>query len=122
MAKSRTASASTLLTEIIIKGIQEKKGFEIVVIDLRNLPHAISDYFIVCHGTSRTQVEALAESVEKEVKLAIGTNPWHIEGFENSEWILLDYFDVVVHIFQETRRRFYNLEGLWADATVTQVP
>ncbi|HRY32436.1 MAG TPA: ribosome silencing factor [Bacteroidales bacterium] len=121
MAKSKAPSASGMLAEIIIRGIQEKKGLEIVSIDLRELKNAISEYFVICHGTSRTHVEALAESVEKEVKTAIGTNPWHAEGFENSEWILLDYADVVVHIFQESKRRFFNLEGLWADARQTTI-
>ena len=110
-----------MLAGIIIKGLQDKKGLDIVSIDLKNLKNAISDYFIVCHGTSSTHVETLADSVQKEVKLAVGSNPWHAEGFENSEWILLDYVDVVVHIFQEPRRRFYNLEGLWADAIVTEI-
>ena len=121
MAKSKTQSASSMLAGIIIKGLQEKKGLEIVSIDLKNLKNAISDYFIVCHGTSRPHVEALADSVQQEVKLAVGANPWHAEGFENSEWILLDFVDVVVHIFQEPRRRFYNLESLWADAEVTEI-
>jgi len=121
MAKSKNQAASTMLAGIIIKGLQDKKGLDIVSIDLKNLKNAISDYFIVCHGTSSTHVETLADSVQKEVKLAVGSNPWHAEGFENSEWILLDYVDVVVHIFQEPRRRFYNLEGLWADAIVTEI-
>ncbi|MHC1708308.1 MAG: ribosome silencing factor [Bacteroidales bacterium] len=121
MAKSKTQSASAMLAGIIIKGLQEKKGIEIVSIDFKNLKSAISDYFIVCHGTSRTHIETLADSVQREVKTAVGTNPWHAEGYENSEWILLDYVDVVVHIFQEPRRRFYNLEALWADAIVTEV-
>ncbi len=121
MAKSKNQSASAMLAEIIIRGLQEKKGLEIVRIDLKNLKNAISDFFIVCHGTSRPHVETLADSVQKEVKLAIGAIPWHAEGYENSEWILLDYVDVVVHIFQEPKRRFYNLESLWADAVVTEV-
>ncbi len=121
MVKKTTAAASGMLSEIIIKGLQEKKGVDIVSLDLRKLPHSISDYFILCHGTSRTHVHALAESVEKEVRQAVGVSPIHTEGLENSEWILLDYFDVVVHIFQENRRSFYNLEGLWADAVRSDI-
>lgn len=121
MAKTKNQSASAMLAGIIIKGLQDKKAIDIVSIDLKNIKNAISDYFIVCHGTSRTHVETLADAVQKEVKLAVGSNPWHAEGFENSEWILLDYVDVVVHIFQEPRRRFYNLEALWADAVVTEI-
>ncbi len=111
-----------MLTDIIIKGLQEKKGKSIKCIDLRSIKGAISDYFVICHGTSRTQVEALAKSVRNEVKSAVGVNPFHTEGVENAEWILLDYFDVVVHIFEESRRKFYNLEGLWADAEITALP
>jgi ribosome-associated protein len=122
MAKKKVKEVSSMLTEIIIKGLQEKKGKSIKCIDLRSIKGAISDYFIICHGTSRTQVEALAKSVRNEVKTAIGANPYHTEGTENAEWILLDYFDVVVHIFEESRRRFYNLEGLWADAEINNIP
>jgi len=85
------------------------------------LPNTITDYFIICHGTSRAQVEAIAESVQSEVKKAIGINAWHKEGYDNAEWILIDYFDVVVHIFIEEARNFYKLEKLWADAERTNV-
>ena len=119
MAKrKKKAETSDLLTEIIIKGIQEKKGKNIVSLNLKSIEYAVSDYFIVCHGTSNTQVSAIAESVEEEVRNAIGVKPWHREGLQNAEWILLDYVNVVVHVFQETTRNFYHIEQLWADAEI----
>jgi ribosome-associated protein len=122
MAKrKKKTDTSDFLSEIIIKGIQEKKGKNIVSLGLKNIEHAVTDYFIVCHGTSNTQVQAIAESVEEEVRKAIGVKPWHREGMQNSEWILLDYVDVVVHIFQENTRNFFQIEKLWADADVKEV-
>jgi len=109
-------SDSEILSETIVQAIQNKKGNDIVSLKLSKLPNAVSNYFILCHGTSKVQVEAIADSVEREVSKMGGGKPWHKEGFENAEWILLDYVDVVVHIFQEQTRTFYNLEDLWADA------
>jgi ribosome-associated protein len=105
----------------IVEGILDKKGFEIVDIDLSKIGNSICDNFIICHGTSRRQVEAIAESIEKSVKENTGEKPWHKEGYQNSEWILLDYVDVVVHVFNEQMRKFYNLEGLWADAQIKSI-
>jgi ribosome-associated protein len=118
MARPKKKTESELLSEIIIQGIAEKKGKDIVSIDLGTIKSSICDYFIVCHGTSRPHVEAIADSVEKEVRKAVGLKPLHKEGFQNSEWILLDYIDVVVHIFMEKTRDFYQLETLWADAEI----
>ena len=101
--------------------MQEKKGKDIVSLDLKSLHHAVTDYFIICHGTSDTHVKAIAESVEEEVRQATGLKAWHREGVQNSEWILLDYIDVVVHIFQENIRNFYQIEKLWADAGIKQI-
>jgi len=122
MSKKKTPDAASMLSEIIVKGLQEKKAKSICIVDLRDIKGAISDFFVICHGTSTTQVDALAKSVDREVKTVLGDNPWHAEGFENAEWILLDYIDVVVHIFEESRRTFYNLEALWADAVITRLP
>lgn len=105
----------------IIEGILEKKGHEIVDINLSALENSICDNFIICHGTSGRQVDAIAQSVEKTVKENTGEKPWHKEGYQNAEWILLDYIDVVVHIFNEQTRKFYNLEGLWADAKIKTI-
>jgi len=116
MAVKKNKSASEMLASIVIEGIFEKLGEDVVQMDLRKIRNAVADFFIVCHGKSRAQVEAIADSVQMEVKKAVGINVWKKEGFENAEWVLLDYVDVVVHIFQEENRRFYKLEELWADA------
>ncbi len=104
------------LVESVVRGMLEKKGNEVVVLNLVKLNSPICDYFAICHGSSRTQVLALADSVEAEVKKSTKLYPLRREGFSNAEWILLDFSDVVVHIFQEPIRKFYNIEGLWADA------
>ena len=116
-----TKEESAMLAEIAIKGMQEKKAKEIVCLDLRNINNAVSDFFVICHGDSNTQVDAIADSVEFEIKKAIGENPWHREGFENAEWILLDYVNVVIHVFQKPQRDFYRIEDLWADAKTAAI-
>ena len=110
-----------ILVESIIKGIEEKKGKNIQVFDLRSNDNAVCDYFVICNADSKTQVEAIAYSVEHEVKVATGESPWHGEGYGNAEWILVDYVDVVVHVFQTQVREFYRLESLWADAKITRI-
>jgi ribosome-associated protein len=117
--KKLVSNDSAALVEMIVKGIQEKQGKAIVSLQLGVLPNTVCEYFVICHGTSRTQVEAIADAVEHFVKTNLGQKVWHREGFENSEWLLLDYSDVVVHIFQEETRDFYRLEKLWADAVRT---
>lgn len=112
---------STTTAEAIIYGIQEKKGEGITSLDLRKIKSAVTDYFIVCHANSRTHVEAIARSVEDEVYKKLKISPWHKEGFENAEWILLDYITVVVHIFQKEKRLFYGIEKLWADAKISKI-
>ena len=114
--KDKFDSAS--FVNYIIEGIEEKKGQRIVCLDLSEFNIAICDYFVICHGTSRTHVGAIAESVETYVKKHTGGFPSRREGIANSEWVLLDYLDVVVHIFQEEVRDHYKLEELWADAPV----
>jgi ribosome-associated protein len=116
MVKRKKSETSGMLADIIVKGMQEKLGLDIVKLNLSGIPNSITDYFVICHGSSRSQVDAIADSVQFEVKKAIGAIASHKEGFENCEWILLDYFDVVVHIFQAEARSFYQLEKLWADA------
>ncbi len=111
-------SESEKLAKVIIEGILNKKGKDVVRLKLTELPNAVTDYFILCHGNSDTQVKAIADSVIDETLKDSGAKPWHKEGFENAEWILLDYVDVVVHIFKEDTRAFYNLEKLWADAEI----
>ena len=114
-------NASELLAEAISRGLQEKKGHDIVVMDLRPTGSSVADIFVICHGDSGTQVDALARSVEEEVGKQIGENPVYREGFENSEWILLDYISVVVHIFRREQRDFYGIERFWADAETKRI-
>jgi ribosome-associated protein len=116
MIKIKEQDQALILADAIIKGIQEKKGLDIVSLNLGKIQSTICDYFIICHGTSRTHVNAIAESVEEEVKKLTGAYPRRREGYSNGEWVLLDYSDVVVHVFQEPVRQFYGLENLWADA------
>jgi ribosome-associated protein len=113
--KSRKVETEQLVAEIV-NGLQEKKGKDIVSLDLRKIDTAVTDFFVLCTGDSNTHVNALAGSVEDEVRKAIKDKPWHIEGTSNGEWVLLDYVNVVVHIFQNQVREHYNIEGLWADA------
>jgi len=112
-------SESEILAGYVAKGMEDRKAKEIQVLDLREVNNGISDFFVVCHGTSRPQVEAIADGVRDLVGQQLGMKPWHAEGFENAEWILLDYVDVVVHIFKQESREFYQLEKLWADAKIT---
>jgi len=116
MVKNKIANQSTSLSEAIVHGIQEKKGNDIVRLDLRNLHSSVADFFVICHADSSTQVKAIADSIEKEVFTATGEDPVRKEGLQNAEWILLDYADVVVHIFKTEKRAFYKIEDLWGDA------
>jgi ribosome-associated protein len=108
--------ASEELVKAVVEGIQEKKGINITVLDLRNIENMIAEYFVICEGESNVHVDAVSESVEEIVRRDSGEKPFHIEGKQNSEWILLDYLNVVVHVFQKQVRRYYSLEDLWADA------
>ncbi len=109
------------LVEAIVEGIQEKKGTNISILDMRKIDGSICQFFVLCDGDSNTQVNAIGESVDDYVREKINDKPFHIEGKQNAEWILLDYVDVVVHVFQRPIRSFYNLEGLWADAKRTDI-
>lgn len=104
------------LMELVIEGLLRKKGKKIVTLDLSKIENAICNYFVIAHGDSTTQTEALGASVEEIIKENIETKPFHKEGFENAQWILLDYGDIIVHIFLDSYRTLYNLEDLWADA------
>lgn len=119
MAKKKSSTENPLLTAIV-EGLKEVKAEDIVVMDLRKVPNSVADYFVVCQGTSDKHVESLARSVERFTETQLDESPKHIEGRENSFWILMDYFDIVVHIFQAEAREFYALEELWADAPVLQ--
>ncbi|MFC0604665.1 ribosome silencing factor [Winogradskyella pulchriflava] len=119
MTKEKT-SVDQLIT-IIIEGIEEVKGKEITILDLREIENTVCDYFIVCEGTSNTQVNAIVNSIQKLVSKTIKDKPWHIEGTDNAEWVLMDYVNVVVHVFQKHIREYYDIESLWGDAKTTQI-
>lgn len=112
---------SEILSEWVVEGMLEKKAMDIVVMDLRNVKHAIADFFVICSGNSDTQIDAISESVEKEIHKYSQQNPWKKEGQQNKEWILLDYVDVVAHIFNKEKRSFYGLEELWGDAKINHI-
>lgn len=118
MVKNKIESFSAQLSDIIVHGIQEKKGNEIVRLDLRALKGSVTDYFVICHADSPAQVNAIAKSVEDEVYKAMKQHPWRKEGMEQGEWVLLDYIDVVVHIFRTEKRQHYGIEELWGDAEI----
>lgn len=119
--KAEPKPDSEPIIQAILNGMLDKKAKNPVVLRFGKLPAAVCDAFVICHGASRTQVEAIAEAVIVETKKECGESPWQKEGFENAEWILIDYFSVVVHIFQDTRRNFYNLEQLWGDAKIERI-
>jgi ribosome-associated protein len=119
MTKANT-NADQLITTII-GGIEEVKGKEITILDLREIENTVCDYFIVCEGTSNTQVNAIVSSIQKQVSKTLKDKPWHIEGTDNAEWILMDYVNVVVHVFQKHIREYYDIESLWGDAKTTQI-
>lgn len=119
--KSKKKSAEEELKDHVINGMLEKKAKEIVCIDLRNVKNAVADFFVVCHADSRPHVEAIADSVVDFVKEKSGEYPVHKEGVANAEWVLLDYANVVVHVFRHEQREFYGIERLWADAEIQQI-
>ena len=110
-----------ILIDSIIKGILEKKGHEVVCIDLSQVENAICDCFVICHGNSNTQVNAIAEAIEKETVEQLNVRPLSVEGMGNAEWVLLDYGQTVVHVFQKPFRIRYQLEELWGDGKVTRM-
>ena len=99
----------------------EKKASDIVIMDLRNVKNAIADFFVICSANSDKQLDAISESIDEEVFKTLKENPWHSEGKHNKEWMLLDYIDVVAHVFRKDRRSFFELETLWGDAVITEV-
>ncbi len=109
------------LVDVIVKGMQEKKAENITVVDLRDIENAVCDFFVISNANSNTQVNAIADSVQKETLETLGDKAWHKEGTESSEWILMDYVNVVAHIFQTPVRDFYALEELWGDAEITEI-
>nr|WP_317630878.1 ribosome silencing factor [uncultured Flavobacterium sp.] len=118
MAKKDNINKDELLA-LIIEGIENVKGEDITILDLREIDNAVSDYFVICNGNSNTQVNAISGSIQRTVSKELHDKPWHVEGEQNAEWILMDYVNVVVHVFQKQIREYYNIEDLWGDAKIT---
>ncbi len=118
---TKTPVSTDDLISVIIKGIDDVKGEDIQLLDLREIDNTVCDYFVICSGNSNTQVNAISGAVQKNVSKELKDKPWHVEGQNNAEWILMDYVNVVVHIFQKHVREFYDIESLWGDAKVTQI-
>ncbi|MGB0274652.1 MAG: ribosome silencing factor [Flavobacteriaceae bacterium] len=117
---TKKTNTDTLLAHII-EGVEEVKGEDINILDLRGIENNVCQYFVVCSGNSNTQVRAISSSVQKLVSKALHEKPWHVEGQETSEWVLMDFVDIVVHIFQKQTRSHYDIESLWGDAKQTLV-
>jgi len=114
------SNADQLITTVL-NGIEDVKGQNINILDLRELENTVCDYFIICEGTSNTQVNAIVNSIQKKVSKEIKDKPWHIEGSSNAEWVLMDYVNVVVHVFQKHIREYYDIESLWGDAKTIEI-
>jgi ribosome-associated protein len=119
MAKKNISNDDLLAN--IIKGIEEVKGENIDILDLRAIDNTVCDYFVICDGNSNTQVNAIVGSIQKIVSKELKDKPWHVEGAENGEWVLMDYVNIVVHVFQKHIREYYRIESLWGDATITTI-
>jgi len=118
----KKGQSSEKLVNTIIEALKELKAVDIVSVDLKKVSGAVCQYFVICNGTSNTHVSALAEKVEDATFENLNEKVWKKEGYRNAQWILLDYADVVVHIFQQEYRDYYKLEQLWADAKITRIP
>ncbi len=117
---TKNISTDDLLTSII-KGIEDVKGLDIDILDLRGIDNSVCDYFVICNGNSNTQVNAIVGSIQKGVSKELKDKPWHIEGTDVGEWVLMDYVSIVVHVFQKHIREYYNIESLWGDAKITSI-
>jgi len=121
MAKRKSGNTIETLVNSVVKGIQEVKGSDILCLDLREVENAAADFFIICNGTSSTQVEAIARSVERETEKELGESPRYVEGLRNAKWVLMDYFNVLVHVFDAESRAYYQLEDLWSDGRMERI-
>ena len=117
---TKNISTDDLLTSII-KGIEDVKGLDIDILDLRGIDNSVCDYFVICNGNSNTQVNAIVGSIQKGVSKELKDKPWHIEGTDVGEWVLMDYVSIVVHVFQKHIREYYNIESLWGHAKITPI-
>ncbi|WP_299625237.1 ribosome silencing factor [uncultured Tenacibaculum sp.] len=118
---TKTQASTDDLIATIIKGIDDVKGEDIQLLDLRDIENTVCDYFVICTGNSNTQVNAISGSVHKVVSKELKDKPFNVEGQDNSEWVLMDYVNVVVHIFQKHVRDYYDIESLWGDAKITEI-
>lgn len=118
--KKTSEEKEDLLLEVVIESIKNKKGKEIVSIDFKEIENSVCEYFVICHADSTTQVEAIAEEIKTKSKEQAGVSADHIEGMANSHWVLIDYINIVVHVFLSEFRSFYHLEELWADGILTK--
>ena len=119
MLKPRSTEDS--LISNIVYGIENVKGLDVSILDLRDIENTVCRYFVVCTGSSNTHVSAIVSAIKKTVSKELKEKPYHTEGNENSEWVLIDYINVVVHVFQKQIREYYNIEELWGDAKTTKV-
>jgi ribosome-associated protein len=122
MQKESKSTQLNALKTCIIDGMQDNKAKDIVVLDLTGIENSITDYFIICTGESSTQIEGISSSIVRNSRKELKEKPWHTEGKGTSEWILLDYINIVVHIFGRETRDYYSIEDLWADAIRTDIP
>lgn len=120
-SKKTNLTESEILAKLAIQGMENKKGLDIVTIDLRGIASAPTNFFVICSGNVPSHVSAISDGVFETIKKATGYNPHKVEGYDNAEWILMDYFDMVVHIFQKEKRDHYRLEDLWADGIITRI-
>ena len=118
---TKNISSPDELISLIVQAIEDIKGQNISLLDLRNIENTVCDYFIVCNGNSNTQVNAIVSSVQKNVSKNLREKPYQIEGVENAEWILIDYVNVVVHVFQKHKREYYDIDNLWGDAKIKEI-
>lgn len=118
---TRKQATADELIAVILQGIDDVKGEDVQLLDLREIENTVCDYFVICSGNSNTQVNAISGAVQKAVSKELKDKPWHVEGQGNAEWILMDYVNVVVHIFQKQARSFYDIESLWGDAKITEI-
>jgi ribosome-associated protein len=121
MKEKQVDLSSKDLSSLVISGMLEKKATDIILLDLRKLNNTITDFFVICSGNSDTQIDAIATSIDAEVYKSSGQSPWHKEGLQNKEWILLDFVNVVAHVFNSEKRAFFDIESLWGDAEITNI-
>jgi ribosome-associated protein len=122
--RKRTSAArltkSSKIIKTIIAAIQDKKGVNIISLNLRKINEAVADFFIICEATNQPQIKAIAENIEQQVNEKCSENPYHHEGFNSLQWVLIDYVNVVVHIMQPETRKFYKLEEMWSDGVAEE--